>query len=157
MSNIKNLENLLLKKKQTLRGYIFSTQKTLDDVNLKLEEAQNEEAKWQREMEVSYKSGIVTHDEIYNNLRRQGNIMHKQQVIHCKIIQFHEEIVAINKTLGQYKTELSKTEKKIKKIDFFLRRHFHENLIRMNGIEDDELQEIVVNDRKKHNKKFYTC
>ncbi|EED2931469.1 hypothetical protein QD72_004694 [Salmonella enterica subsp. enterica] len=77
--------------------------------------------------------------------------MHKQQAVHCKIIQLHEEIVAINKILGQYKTELSKTEKKIKKIDFFLRRHFHENLIRMNVIEDDELQEIVVNDRKKHN------
>lgn len=151
LSNIKNLENLLLKKKQTLCGYIFSTQKTLDDVNLKLEEAQNEEAKWQRVMEASYKSGIVTHDEMYNNIRRQGSIMHKQQAVHCKIIQLHEEIVAINKILGQYKTELSKTEKKIKKIDFFLRRHFHENLIRMNVIEDDELQEIVVNDRKKHN------
>lgn len=157
LNNIIYLMKMLSKKKDSLGGRILSTQKNLERIRTNLDKACKDEIELNDKMNECYQSGVFSRDEIYRNIRLQGNIIYNLQTVRDKISRHIEEMSVVNNTLSQYKTELLRTERKYQKISLIAKRFHHEKLSKINFVDDNEIQEIIIYDRENHTKNTLIC
>lgn len=157
MKSLNDFIDMLDKKKESLCGHIYSTQKKLEGINYNLNKAYKEEAELHSKLNACYQRGAISRDEIYKIIRYQGKLIYNQQVVRSKISQFLEEESVVNNTLEQYKAELLRTDKKHQKLSLLTKKHHHEKLYKIHLNDDNEIQEIITYDRENHGKNAFTC
>lgn len=135
--------NLLNDKEKFLGGCVYKAQNNLKEINKKIEEAQREDSVWQYKLNTSYNLGVISRDQLYNNLRMQGKIIYHQQMVRSKLLQLQEEFNAVSKSLTQYQYALKKTKIKHKKISLLLQKYKTETNIKNNICDEIESHEVM--------------
>ncbi|EIM4283571.1 hypothetical protein LNB91_004893, partial [Salmonella enterica subsp. enterica serovar Newport] len=93
-------------------------------------------------------------EKLYRNIKNQGRVLYKQQMLEQKIIQLESEKLAENKIISQYQKEILKTDRKYQKLSLYINRQKRKKLLERNVSSENEIMEVVTYGRENYREKY---
>ncbi|GLY60830.1 hypothetical protein Pcaca05_16870 [Pectobacterium carotovorum subsp. carotovorum] len=139
---------MLEKKQDVLHGNIAAAENCLAKIKLLIVQHQQECMSIDQQMKKLMPSGLVSRDDIYAGIRRQGALLNKQQFIIQEIKRLEKKQDAEEKKLHQYRSAMAVLDKRHYKLSFYLQRIRREYLRRSENNIENDIQEIAGYGRK---------
>ncbi|ECA0573539.1 hypothetical protein EIW54_24705, partial [Salmonella enterica subsp. enterica serovar London] len=122
LHNFINFLVLLDEKKKVLSVHMSKGQEKLKNIQIQIAECQEHVLFLKQKMTSFYHSGEISREKLYRNIKNQGRVLYKQQMLEQKIIQLESEKLAENKIISQYQKEILKTDRKYQKLSLYINR-----------------------------------
>lgn len=94
-------------------------------------------------------SGVLHRADIYHNIRLQGGVLSRQQLIIHQINQLEDEKLTEERTLQEHRTARNLLVKRADKVSHYLYQQCHRYRIRCDNNAENEVQETVCYGRQK--------
>ncbi|ELD0488025.1 hypothetical protein QUQ58_004624 [Escherichia coli] len=154
LHNFINFLVLLDKKKKVLLVHMNKAQEKLKNIQIQLAECQDNVLFLKQKMASFYHSGEISKEKLYSNIKNQGRVLYKQQMLEQKIIQLESEALVENKIISQYRKEILKTDRRHKKLSLYINRQKYKKLLERNVRSENEIMELAAYDRENYREKY---
>ncbi|MBN3264707.1 type III secretion system protein [Pectobacterium brasiliense] len=139
---------MLEHKQDILHGNIATAENCLSQIKSLIVQHQQECMSIDQQMKNLTPSGLVSRDDIYAGIRRQGALLNRQQFIIQEIKQLEGKKDNEERKLNQYRAAMSVLDKRHYKLSFYLQRVRSEYLRRSENNIENDIQEIAGYGRK---------
>ncbi|WP_224558184.1 type III secretion system protein [Pectobacterium versatile] len=139
---------MLEHKQEILHGNIATAENRLSQIKSLIAQHRQESMSIDQQMKKLTPSGLISRDDIYAGIRRQGALLNQQQFIVQKIKQLEGEQDLEEKKLQQHRAAMTVLDKRHYKLSFYLQRIRREYLRRGENNIENEIQEIAGYGRK---------
>ncbi|MEI7200800.1 type III secretion system protein [Pectobacterium parvum] len=134
---------MLEHKQDILHGNITKAENCLSQIKSLIVQNQQESMSIDQQMKSLTPFGLVSRDDIYAGIRRQGALLNRQQFIIQKIKQLEDEQGTTERELHQYRAAMTVLDKRHYKLSFYLKRVRREYLRRSENNIENDIQEIA--------------
>ncbi|QQG29070.1 type III secretion system protein [Pectobacterium carotovorum] len=139
---------MLEHKQDILHGNIATAENCLSQIKLLIIQHQQECMSIDQQMKKLTPSGLVSRDDIYAGIRRQGALLNRQQFITQEIKQLEGKKDTEERKIHQYRAAMAVLDKRHYKLSFYLQRIRREYLRRSENNIENDIQEIAGYGRK---------
>lgn len=139
---------MLEHKQEILRGNMATAENRILQIKTLIIQHQQDCISIDQQMKTLTPSGLVSRDDIYTGIRRQGALLNQQQFIIQEIKQLESELGVQERKIQQYRTAMTVLDKRHYKLSFYLQRIRREYLRRSENNIENEIQEIAGYGRK---------
>ncbi|MCS3431545.1 type III secretion system protein [Klebsiella sp. BIGb0407] len=141
--------SLLQRKQDILKGNIVRTESRILLIKEEIKKHQQEQHYINQQIKLLTPSGLLDRADIYKGIRHQGSLLiHLQMIIH-KVTQLEDEQYKHQQSLETYRSSMQLLDKRHYKLTQYLEKQQHAYHRRCDNNSENEIQEVVVYDRKK--------
>jgi len=147
--NGKQFISLLERKQDILKKDIAFTERKITLIEEEIKKHQQEQQYVNQQIKLLTPSGLLERIDIYKGIRHQGSLLiHLQMIIH-KVTQLEDEKYKHQHALVTYRSAIQLLDKRHYKLTRYLEKKQRDYFLRCDNNSENEIQEVVVYDRKK--------